>query len=97
MYEIDFTQSARQDFKVLRKFAQQLVLDGIDEQLPFEPLVETLNRKRLEPNDISEWELRLGKYRVLYDVEEQVKRVVIRAIGYKVGSDLYIRGERREL
>jgi mRNA-degrading endonuclease RelE of RelBE toxin-antitoxin system len=97
MYEIDFTQSARRDLKVLRKFAQQLILDGIDEQLPFEPQVETLNRKRLEPNDISEWELRLGKYRVLYDVEEQIKRVVIRAIGYKVGNDLYIRGERREL
>jgi mRNA-degrading endonuclease RelE of RelBE toxin-antitoxin system len=97
MYEMDFTQSARQDLKVLRKFAQQLILDGIDEQLPFEPLVETLNRKQLEPNDISEWELRLGKYRVLYDVEEQGQRVVIRAIGYKVGNDVYIRGERREL
>src|SRR3990172_2981386 len=86
MYELDFTSSARQDLKALRKFDQQLVLDGIDEQLRFEPIVETPNRKRLEPNDIAEWELRLGKYRVFYDVEEQVKIVAIKAIGYKVGN-----------
>ncbi len=97
MYELDFTRSARQDLEALRKFDQQLVLDGIDEQLRFEPMVETPNRKRLEPNDIAEWELRLGKYRVFYDVEEQVKIVAIKAIGYKVGNELYIRGERREL
>ncbi len=97
MYELDFTRSARQDLEALRKFDQQLVLDGIDEQLRFEPMVETPNRKRLEPSDIAEWELRLGKYRVFYDVEEQVKIVTIKAIGYKVGNELYFRGERREL
>lgn len=97
MYEIDFTQTARQDLKALRKFEQQLVLNGIEEQLRFEPLVETPNRKRLEPNNIAEWELRLGKHRVFYDIEEQVKIVAIKAIGYKIGNELYIRGKRREL
>lgn len=97
MYEINFTQSARQDLKALRKFEQQLVLNGIEEQVRFEPLVETPNRKRLEPNNIAEWELRLGKYRVFYGIEEQVKIVAIKAIGYKIGNELYIRSERREL
>jgi mRNA-degrading endonuclease RelE of RelBE toxin-antitoxin system len=82
---------------VLRKFAQQIILDGIDEQLRFEPEVETANRKPLDPNDIAAWELRLGKYRVLYDVEEQANLVTIRAVGFKVGNELYIRNERRGL
>lgn len=97
MFEIEFTHSARQDLKTLRKFEQQIVLDGIDEHLQFEPTVETWNRKRLHPNDIADWELRLGKHRVFYNVEEQVKIVAIQAVGFKVGNELYIRGERREV
>ena len=61
MFEIEFTHSARQDIKALRKFEQQIILDEIYEQLRFEPTVETSNRKRLQPNDIADWELRLGK------------------------------------
>jgi mRNA-degrading endonuclease RelE of RelBE toxin-antitoxin system len=97
MYEIEFTPSARKDLKALRKFEQQAIVDAIDDQLRFEPNVETTNRKPLEPNDIADWELRLGKYRVFYDVEEQVKIVAIQAVGLKLGNELYIRGERRDL
>ena len=70
-------------------------MDKIDEQLRFEPTVETSKRKRLRPNDTADWELRLGIYRVFYNVEEQVKNVAILAIGFKVGNELYIRRERR--
>jgi mRNA-degrading endonuclease RelE of RelBE toxin-antitoxin system len=97
MFKIEFTHSAHQDLKAARKFEQQIILTGIEEQLRFEPAVETLNRKRLHPNDLADWELRLGKYRVLYDVEEPANRVAIRAVGFKVGNELYIRNERRTL
>ena len=97
MFEIELTHSARQDLKALRKFEQTIILDGIDEQLRFEPTVETPNRKRLKPNDTADWELRLGKYRVFYNVEAQVKIVAIQAVGFKLGNELYIRGERREV
>ena len=97
VFEIEFTHSARHDLKALRKFEQQIVVDGIYEQLQFEPNVETANRKRLHPNDTADWELRLRKYRVFYDLEEQVKMVTIRAVGLKTGNALYIRGERRLL
>ncbi len=73
------------------------VLEGIETQLRYEPAVETRNRKRLGPNDVAEWELRIGRFRVFYNVNEQVKIVGIEAIGFKVGSELFIRGERREL
>ena len=95
MFEVELTQSARWDLKALRKFEQKIVLDGIDDQLRFEPTVETLNRKRLEPNDISDWELRVGRYRVFYSIEEYA--VEVRAVGFKLGNELYIRGEKREL
>ena len=97
MYNIEYTLEALKDLKSFRKFEQEHILDQIDAQLQHEPNVETHNRKCLRPNDISDWELRIGKYRVLYDIEEQVKIVAIQAIGFKIGNELYIRGERRKL
>lgn len=66
MYKIRFTPEALDDLKSLRKSEQKEVLDGIESQLKHEPALETRNRKRLRPNDVAEWELRTGKFRVFY-------------------------------
>jgi mRNA-degrading endonuclease RelE of RelBE toxin-antitoxin system len=97
MYEIEFTPEAKDDLTAFRKFEQQTIIAGIETQLRYEPTVETRNRKRLRPNNVAEWELRLGKYRVFYNVEEHILIVSIEAIGFKVGNVLFIRGKRREL
>jgi mRNA-degrading endonuclease RelE of RelBE toxin-antitoxin system len=97
VYAIEFTPSAVKDLKALRKAAQRAVLDGIEAQLMNEPVVETRNRKSLRPNQIAEWELRLGRFRVLYNVDEDAQLVAVQAIGYKVGGELYIRGETRKI
>jgi mRNA-degrading endonuclease RelE of RelBE toxin-antitoxin system len=68
MYEIEYTESALDDLEYFRKAERQLILDQVDLQLTYEPTVETTNRKRLRPNDLAEWELRIGKFRVFYDV-----------------------------
>ena len=41
--------------------------------------------------------VRLGKIRVLYDIEEAVKIVAIQAVGVKIGNQLFIRNERVDL
>ena len=41
------------------------------------------------------WELRIGEYRVFYDVDENI--VTILAIGSKRGDRLYIEGEEIQL
>jgi mRNA-degrading endonuclease RelE of RelBE toxin-antitoxin system len=97
MYETRFTPEARDDLKLLRKFEQKEVLTTIEVQLQHEPKLETRNRKRLRPNNFAEWELRIGKFRVFYDVDEQTKIVKIEAIGYKDGSKLFIHGEEYTL
>jgi mRNA-degrading endonuclease RelE of RelBE toxin-antitoxin system len=104
MYAIEFTQEAADDVKAFKKFEQRVILSGIETQLRYEPMVETRNRKRLRPNDVADWELRVGKYRILYNIEEHLLNgenimliVSIEAIGFKVGNMLFIRGKRREL
>jgi mRNA-degrading endonuclease RelE of RelBE toxin-antitoxin system len=97
MYELEFTQGAIDDLRFLKKHEQQQVITGIESQLLYEPAVETRNRKRLSPNKVSEWELRLGKFRVFYDVESAVRIVKVEAVGYKDGNQLFIRGEPYQL
>jgi mRNA-degrading endonuclease RelE of RelBE toxin-antitoxin system len=97
MYEIEYTPEARTDLDSFRKFEQKLILDEVDDRLQYEPNVETKNRKTLRPNKVAEWELRIGKFRVFYDVHETTKIVKIEAVGYKIGSRLFVHGQEYDL
>jgi mRNA-degrading endonuclease RelE of RelBE toxin-antitoxin system len=97
VYHHHFLPPAQEDLKALRKFEQKEILEGIKTQLRSEPTVETRNRKRLEPNELAEWELRVGKFRIFYNVDKEVLMVYIEAVGVKEGNLLFIRGRRVEL
>ena len=97
MYEIEFTPEANEDLKLFRKFEQKQILDETEHQLKYEPNVRTRNRKEMDPNEVAGWELRIGKFRVFYNVDEETRMVSVEAVGFKVGNMLFIRGERREL
>jgi mRNA-degrading endonuclease RelE of RelBE toxin-antitoxin system len=84
-----------------RKY-RSLIRATIEEQLQYEPDVETWNRKPLEhPAPLgAQWELRLGpdnRFRVFYEVDLQAREVDILAIGVKERSRLVIGGEVVEL
>jgi mRNA-degrading endonuclease RelE of RelBE toxin-antitoxin system len=74
-----------------------VILDGIERRLAHEPTVATRHRQRLRPNSTASWELRLGDFRVLYDVETQVQIVEIKRIGEKRGNAFLFRGREEEL
>ena len=75
------------------KHDQRLILDALPRQLGHQPTVETRNRKRLEANPIAPWELRVGRYRVYFEVQEEPERIVtIVAIGLKVREKVMIAG-----
>jgi antitoxin (DNA-binding transcriptional repressor) of toxin-antitoxin stability system/mRNA-degrading endonuclease RelE of RelBE toxin-antitoxin system len=57
---------------------QTMILDAVPRQLGHEPTVPTRNRKPLEANPLAPWELRIGEYRVYFDVKEEPERVVYR-------------------
>ena len=93
MYEVKITHDAMEDLERLKKLQRQAALRGIELQLAYEPTLETRNRKRLRPNTLANWELRVGNLRVFYNVEKDAALVWIVAVGVKVGSQLYIRNE----
>jgi mRNA-degrading endonuclease RelE of RelBE toxin-antitoxin system len=77
---------------------QVIVLDTVDEQLMYQPTVETKNRKPMRPNPLAPWELRIGDLRVYYDVEDEPEPVVyINAVGVKERNQVRIAGEVYDL
>jgi len=92
-FSIDIAKSALDDLKWFRKYERVLILDEIDKQLLYEPMVETRNRKMLRNNLSLRWELRVDKYRVFYNVNESDRIVDITAVGYKEHNVLFIRGK----
>ena len=97
MGDVDFTEDAIGDLHWLRKHEQGMVVDAIEQQLVHEPLIETRNRKPLRPNDLFQWELRAGRFRVFFDVADEDRVVLVKAVGWKEHNKLFIRGKEFQL
>jgi mRNA interferase RelE/StbE len=55
---------------------------------------ETKNRKKLRANPVAPWELRIGNYRIFYEVDNDSVKVIIILVGAKEHNILFIRGKR---
>jgi mRNA-degrading endonuclease RelE of RelBE toxin-antitoxin system len=65
----------------------------METHLRFEPTEASRRMKVTRPNPIAAWELRLGDYRVLYDVDENPRIVTVQVIGEKRGNRLIVGGK----
>jgi mRNA-degrading endonuclease RelE of RelBE toxin-antitoxin system len=89
VHDIQFAKGAEDDLKKLAVFHRNTILDAIERTLASEPTQPSRNRKvmvGLVPPWTAEppiWELRVGEYRVFYDVADEERVVYIRAIRKK--------------
>jgi mRNA-degrading endonuclease RelE of RelBE toxin-antitoxin system len=89
VYRIEYAEGVAGDLAKLRAYDRKSILDRLEKQLKDEPTKKTRNRKPLPglipPWEYLEpvWELRIGEYRVFYDVDERASLVMIRAIRHK--------------
>lgn len=97
MFRIEFTPEALADLRSLRRYDQEQIIGEIEGQLPHQAMELSRNRKRLRPNQLAEWELRIEDFRIFYDVDVDEALVKIETIGYKQGSRLFVHGEEYEL
>jgi mRNA-degrading endonuclease RelE of RelBE toxin-antitoxin system len=97
-YRIEYADEAEKQLKALSARDATTVLDTVPRQLGHEPTVQTRNRKPLRANPIAPWELRIGRLRVYFDVEEEPERVVtVQAVGVKDRNRVLIGGEEVDL
>jgi mRNA-degrading endonuclease RelE of RelBE toxin-antitoxin system len=96
-FTIEFTETSLNHLGSYAKSERNVLLDAIKAQLPNQATEETRNRKLLRTNPLADWELRVRKYRVFYDVDGERGAVRIIAIGHKEHNRLIIGGEEVEL
>ncbi|MGH7128430.1 MAG: type II toxin-antitoxin system RelE family toxin, partial [Planctomycetaceae bacterium] len=89
MYAIGYAEGVAADLEDLRAYDRSRILDEIDIQLQHQPTQETRHKKVLvglvPPWEHVEplWQLRVGEYRVFYDVNDAELVVIVRAIRHK--------------
>lgn len=91
-YQIAFSQVSLAHLRLLKVNEQKIVLDKIEQKLKYQPNLPSRNRKQMRPNPLAIWELRIGIFRVYYDIDKQDNIVDIRAIGIKQGNQVFIGG-----
>src|SRR5687767_12050635 len=106
-YAIVYSPEVVDHLAALTKTEQVRVLDEVQVQLSHQPTLATRRRKYLRPNQIAQWELRVGDVRVFYDVQEAVESEIeseqrpavasVKAIGVKAHNELRIGGVRIDL
>jgi mRNA-degrading endonuclease RelE of RelBE toxin-antitoxin system len=94
-FQIEFSPDAQTHLRPLRIYDRKRIVDAIATQLESEPLKPTRNRKLMRSNLIATWELRIGDFRVYYDVIGG--KVLVRAIGIKHHGRLVIGDQEVEL
>ncbi len=90
-FRITITDEAEEQSNALSARERRTLEAAIVARLRDRPTTPTKAIKRLRPNPVAEFELRVGDLRVLYDVEDE--EVILLIIGRKVGSTLVVDGE----
>ena len=94
MFKIEYADEVKEHVKYLTASEAVAVRDQVMQQLSYEPEKETRNRKKMRPNQLATWELRIGHLRVYYEIgvgsDPSVK---ILAIGKKDRDQVLIGGQ----
>ena len=90
-FKISITAAAKRQFQALPARDQRILTAAISVRLRYEPTKSTKAIRRMRPNPLVEYELRVRDLRVLYNVE--AGDVIVVVIGRKVGNILMVEGE----
>ncbi len=90
-YRIEIASKADDDLSAIKAFYRTEILDAIDEHLAQAPTAVSRSRiKRLRLLDSPAYRLRVGDYRVYYDVDETSSTVMVLRILSKAASVDYL-------
>ena len=97
-YQIELSPQAEEHLAGFTARHQAIIVSAIETQLRHQPGVETRNRKRMRPNQLAPWELRIDNFRVYYDIQTRpALLVLVLAVGVKIGNRVFIGGKEVQL
>jgi mRNA-degrading endonuclease RelE of RelBE toxin-antitoxin system len=92
VFGILYDEAAADDLRLLRQYDIRRIMNDVDTQLTMDPSVPSRRRKLLKgllpPWDAVRpvWQLRVGDFRVFYDVDMRRREVTVRAVRRKEGK-----------
>jgi len=92
-FDITITDDADAQLRALPVREQRILEAAIETRLRDQPDRPTKAIRRLRPNPLAEFELRVRDLRVLYNVERASSEVVLLIVGRKVGNKLIVGGK----
>ena len=88
-FRILYDAAAGEDLRVLRAYDVRRIMNAVDRHLSRDPMTEGPRKKLLRGlvapwNELRPiWQLRIGDFRVFYDVDEAREEVIVRAVRRK--------------
>jgi mRNA-degrading endonuclease RelE of RelBE toxin-antitoxin system len=95
-FSVRLTRSADEDLLFYPVYDQRVIVDAVKLHLIHGADQETRRRKKLTDHPLASWELRVGDFRVFYDIEADAE-VKVTAIGHKIHNALFVRGRKVDL
>lgn len=93
-WTVELKESVIDDLRWFGKKDGRMLLKEAEQHLAADPLLQSRNMKTLRPNLVAQRELRLfGRYRVLFNADEESEIVTIILVGEKRGNSLFVQGE----
>ena len=80
MYEILYAQSVKHDIKKIDKQYHKKIKEEIEKLKNF---LDVNQIKRLQSHPLADFRLRVGNFRILFDVDEENKVIYILKIGHR--------------
>jgi len=94
-YHIKIKPGAEGDLNYYNPYIQRLIAEAISDQLQNDADIQKKKKKKLRDNPIAPWELKIGDYRVFYEIDRET--VIVLAVGHKEHNSLFIRGKKVEI
>ena len=93
VYDVEFVREAEADLDAIKPFHRNRILDEIESQLAQAPMKTSRSRtKRLRSVESPAYRLRVGEFRVFYDVDEAAHMVTVLRVLSKEQSLRYLAG-----
>jgi mRNA-degrading endonuclease RelE of RelBE toxin-antitoxin system len=89
MHAIRYEERTHAELAKLRPFNRKRVFDEVEDQLSVEPALPSRRRKKLTgvippwEQVRPVWQLRVGDFRILYDVDAEARVVIVNAVRKK--------------
>ncbi len=80
MFEIVYAKGVSKDLKRIAPYNLPKIKEGIEDLTDFPNMAQL---KRLKNHPVADYRLRIGNYRVLFDVNWETKEILILKVGHR--------------